>query len=193
MFWSTRLVESGSPCRWGPKSCARLCQVPQRAKPVPPPRRIWFRRSLGRRRILTANGSDLFERQAAGPPDSRLLQTHLTTHSNTDTVVMVAILRSLRVAQAVARPAFVARPVAARAFSISAMRRGGAQPPELLYVIEDRSHRSACEYYANFLQRSWCQARRGPHRVSASLWCPTTPRAAAAEVLKMEQADRRVE
>ncbi|EJT45869.1 cytochrome c oxidase polypeptide iv, precursor [Trichosporon asahii var. asahii CBS 2479] len=44
---------------------------------------------------------------------------------------MVALLRSLRAAQAVARPALAARP-AARAFSLSAIRLGGAQPPELL-------------------------------------------------------------
>ncbi|EKC99869.1 cytochrome c oxidase polypeptide iv [Trichosporon asahii var. asahii CBS 8904] len=44
---------------------------------------------------------------------------------------MVALLRSFRVAQAVARPALAARP-AARAFSLSAIRLGGAQPPELI-------------------------------------------------------------
>lgn len=46
---------------------------------------------------------------------------------------MVALLRSFRVAQAVARSALAARP-AARAFSLSAIRLGGAQPPELMYV-----------------------------------------------------------
>lgn len=50
---------------------------------------------------------------------------------------MVALLRSLRAAQAVARPALAVRP-AARAFSISAVRSEGARAPELLYVFDNR-------------------------------------------------------
>lgn len=43
---------------------------------------------------------------------------------------MVALLRSFRAAQAVARPALAVRP-AARAFSVSARRFGGDQLPQL--------------------------------------------------------------
>lgn len=67
---------------------------------------------------------------------------------------MVALLRSFRAAQAVARPALAVRP-AARAFSISAIRREGAHPPELLYVFNDR-RLSFCALHADFFQGPWC-------------------------------------
>lgn len=71
---------------------------------------------------------------------------------------MVALLRSFRAAQAVARPALAVRP-AARAFSVSAIRRGGAQPPELLYVFDNRP-RSCYVLHADFFQWTWREGGR---------------------------------